>query len=235
MIQDETDSGYILASATISMIVIGALAAGLVMIAIGELRRVRAEEDWVQLRSLYESVAVLSAAELTREPEARNFRFDDAQQSFSIEGVNFEAWLEWESEKLDLNAASLGLIESRAAESASSILPVSDLVNQLTAMRSANQPLRLIGDLSFDDTRVTECLRSMFTVFGGRRRLGEAVELEGVFDRPTPGTRLRLMISEHDDHRMADIVLLMTGDRYDPARIMDWRWVRQDQINACHE
>jgi hypothetical protein len=227
------EDGYILASATISMIILGALATGIVMIAVGELRRVRAEEERVQMMLLYESVAVLTAAELTKEPDARTLRFDAAQQTLAIEGVSFDVSLEWESEKLDLNYADIDMIEAEANALLSDGADVQALRRQLEEQRSIGAPIRLIGDLSFEDARVTECLRRGFSVFGGRRRVGQGVEREGVFDRPTPGTRIRLIAAEQGQGDVADMVLLMTGDRYDPSRMMDWRWLDRDQVNAC--
>ena len=227
------EDGYILASATISMIILGALATGIVMIAVSELRRVRAEEDRVQTMLLYESVAVLTAAELTKEPDARTLRFDDAQQTLSIEGVSFDVTLEWESEKLDLNYADIDMIEAQASALLDDGAYVQALRRQLENRRNTGAPIRLIGDLSFEDARVTECLRLGFTVFGGRRRVGQGVEREGVFDRPTPGTRIRLIAAEQGQDAVVDMVLLMTGDRYDPSRMMDWRWLDRDQVNAC--
>lgn len=227
------EDGYILASATISMIILGALATGIVMIAVGELRRVRAEEERVQMMLFYESVAVLTAAELTKEPDARTLRFDDARQTLSIEGVSFDVSLEWESEKLDLNYAELDMIETQARALLQRTSDVQALMSQVETARESGTPIRLIGDLSFEDARVTECLRADFTVFGGRRRFGEGVDREGVFDRPTPGTRIRLLAAEHGQGQMADMVLLMTGDRFDPSRMMDWRLIDRGQLNAC--
>ncbi len=153
------EDGYILASATISMIILGALATGILMIAVGELRRVRAEEERVQMMLLYESVAVLTAAELTKEPDARTLRFDDARQTLSIEGVSFDVSLEWESEKLDLNYAELDMIETQAQDLLSHTSHVQALMSQVETARESGTPIRLIGDLSFEDARVTECLR----------------------------------------------------------------------------
>ena len=225
--------GYILASATISMIILGALATGIVMIAVGELRRVRAEEERVQTMLLYESVAVLTAAELSKEPDARTLRFDDARQTVSIEGVRFDVTLEWESEKLDLNYAELDMIEAQAQALLNQASDVQALMHQIEQSRQTNSPIRLIGDLSFQNARVTECLRTGFTVFGGRRRFGEGVDREGVFDRPTPGTRIRLLTAEQGQDQLADMVLLMTGDRFDPSRMMEWRLIDRGQLNAC--
>ncbi len=225
--------GYILASATISMIILGALATGIVMIAVGELRRVSAEEDRVQMMLLYESVAVLTAAELSKEPDARTLRFDDARQTVSIEGVRFDVTLEWESEKLDLNYAELDMIEAQAQTLLNQASDVQALMHQIEQSRQTNTPIRLIGDLSFQNARVTECLRKGFTVFGGRRRFGEGVDREGVFDRPTPGTRIRLLTAEQGQNQLADMVLLMTGDRFDPSRMMEWRLIDRGQLNAC--
>ena len=129
------EDGYILASATISMIILGALATGILMIAVGELRRVRAEEERVQMMLLYESVAVLTAAELTKEPDARTLRFDDARQTLSIEGVSFDVSLEWESEKLDLNYAELDMIETQAQDLLSHTSHVQALMSQVETAR----------------------------------------------------------------------------------------------------
>ena len=228
-----SDTGYILAGATLSVFVLSALAAGLAALAIGELRRVKAAEDWLVERSLYEAVVALSAAELSLEPDARTLRFDDAAETLAVEGSRFDVSLAWESEKIDLNAARLEVVESAGRAAGLADASLEALLDALAARRDDARPLRLLEDLPVEDAQRLACLRSAYTVFGGRRRLGEQVDLVGAFDRPTPGTRLAMTVRRAPDGRYAEVVVLMTGDPVDPARIQDWRWVDESSETVC--
>ena len=227
------ESGYILVTSLVSVAILGILGSALVSLALTELKRVKQEEERSRHRSLLQAAVTLAASELTKEPDARLHRFDDAQDQISIGTDTFDLKLQWESEKIDLNTADLDLIDTKAQEFGIDRSVISELISQLETYRNDNESLRLLGDLDFSAPQALECLREIFTVFGGRRFNSETISLDGVFPRPTPGTRLSIFLSQSGTNTIGHAVILMTGDPVDPHRVMDWRWIEALPQASC--
>lgn len=231
----DREDGYILASVIVAMLVLGALATGLTMVAVSELRRTRDHEQRVvDEATLYAGVA-LTAAELSLEPDTRSVRFDGGTDLLNIEGRQIEVRLAWESHKVDLNAGSLALIEAQALSSGLSADDRAMLMSRVNNLRVNQLELRLLDDIVTDGFGEPDCVRAAFTVFSGRRREAEPISMDGEFERPTPGTRIAMFLNLLPEGRAASVVVLMTGDPVDPARIQDWRWRDTRQILPCVE
>jgi hypothetical protein len=235
MSEERRDGGYILAAVLISMLVLGALATGLSLLAIHELRRVRDHETRLVEDGLLHAAVAFTAAELAREPETRSVRFDDARDTLNIDGREVAVQLAWESHKVDLNAASRDLIIDQAAVAGLVDTDRALLLSRIDNLRANHLEVRLLDDIVADGFASPGCVRAAFTVFGGRRREADPIVVEGVFDRPTPGTRIAMVVRLVPDGRVASAVVLMTGDPVDPARIQDWRWRDSRHTLPCAE
>lgn len=229
------EDGYILASVMIAMLVLGALATGLTLVAVAELRRVREHETRLVDDGLLHAAVAFTAAELAIEPDTRSVRFDDAHDVLNIDGRQVDVQLAWESHKIDLNAASRDLIVDQAEAAGLVEADRSLLLSRIDNLRANNLEVRLLDDIVADGFASPDCVRAAFTVFGGRRREADPIVLEGVFDRPTPGTRIAMIVRLVPEGRVASAVVLMTGDPVDPARIQDWRWRDSQHTLPCAE
>lgn len=218
------EEGYILASVTVVMVILSMSAAALVAASAAELRRVARLERQHDEEGLLRSAVIVAASQLVLAPHQRSLNIRDGAGVVNIEGRSVSIRVSYESDKIDLNQARLDVVRDQARNGRLSSSDISQFMAVLGEMASNDEPVRLIDDVLSDGLERPECIHSLFTVFGGRSDVGPMRDLHGEFDRPAAGSRLSITARLLDNSYGVSAVLLMTGQRTEPARIMDLRW-----------
>jgi hypothetical protein len=231
------EEGYILAGVTLTMAVLAILAAALVIASAEELRRVAHREDALQEDALLRSAILLAADQISLAPNGRTVRFENGTDTLTVEGAQVDVFLEFESDKLDLNRATPAEIRAQAERVGMSGDAVSAIQTMVEDYRGRGLQIRLVDDVMTGPAANPDCVHRAFTVFGGQAVLQPERERVGEWGRVAPGSRLAVTARMPQTGGAITAVLLMTGNPQRPCEILDWRrhaiQTEPDPIGAC--
>ncbi|MDG1417872.1 MAG: hypothetical protein P8P99_08735 [Maricaulis sp.] len=226
-----SEDGYILASVTVVMVILSMAAIALMTASTGELVRVsRMDREQVQ-QSQLRSAIVMATSQIVLAPRQRSLRLIDGRGTLNVDGTSIAIQITYESDKVDLNQAPLDVVRATAQSGGLSQGDTSAMTTALLEMTLRNEPITLVDDVLVRAIESQECVRELFTVFGGRL---DGLNVRGQstdFERPAAGSRLSVSAWLPEQNQAASAVLLITGQRTLPARTMDWRWISGEDAN----
>lgn len=235
--RDPDDSGYVLASALVALIVIAIIVTSLLTVSLQELSRVKRLERDVVIQTYLEGRLVEMAAAITSDGFNGSLG-TSSHLPASLMLENERLFFGIEEHKVDVNLSQRSVIleAGRAAD-----IPEAELVfalEQLARLRADGQSVRLVDDVVPPESLRPECFHRIFTVFGGSTN----VDLENT--RPVehslavslaPGARVWVAVSAVDSLGTTGRygVFLVTGDTN--ARVI-WLDSRPTRMGfECHE
>jgi hypothetical protein len=232
---DTGESGYILASVLAGLLSISLVAAALVSSSVDMSRRAAAAEKKAADQAALKSALIVAGSELARDVAHRKLKFVAGVEALQIAGRTVRLTVSWESDKLDINAASPADIKQSLDDRSISQSIAAQALDAVAKRRASKTPIRLVDDIARDEDTAW-CLSQALTVFGGRLKSQDSSEPTPPYvGQPAPGSHLNVLAELEGPHEIGlDVVLLMTGDPKAPVRTLDWRHTRKSPGEACH-
>lgn len=232
MIQSNED-GYILASALAALFAMSLVAATLVSLSGSALARVKRMETSTQDRYALEAAIRVAASQLAVDPRRRGLSFDDGSAAIQVGDRAIRVDATWETARMDVNRASPEDIDTALRATGLDDEARSHMLAEVRTAQSIGLPLQLLDELNLSPSLLS-CANEELTTFGGRTEFVEAQNIRAITGRPAAGARVRLDARPANGGLGRTAVLLMTGDGRDPYRVLDWRELRGDPLEACH-
>lgn len=227
------EDGYILASALAALFAMSLVAAALVAVSGSALARVKRMETSAQDRYAIESAIRLAASQLSADPRRRELSFDGGSTLINVGDQTVRVDASWETLRMDVNRASSEAIDDALRDTKLDDDDRSIILSEVRTARARGLPLQMLDSLNLPP-HLLACASEELTVFGGRTDHDAELEQQrSVSGRPTAGARIRLDARDTGGGLGRTAVLLMTGDGRDPYRVLDWRELRGEPIEAC--
>lgn len=233
--RDAKNDGYILASALGVLFATSIVAVALVGTSGEAAGRVRKAESSAALDAVLEAAVPVIASQLSLDPQSRTLDLSK-DGAFEVMDQSISYRVRWETNKLDVNSASPAALERRLADARVEAALATQAIAAIQQVRERTHAIRLLSDLGVEAS-MEQCLAEYLTVFGGKQdwdpeNMGDPIPT----GRPADGSRLSLDLTiEGSETKGLRVVVLMTGNKTTPWKVLDWMRTGRSSSEECHE
>lgn len=226
------EDGYILASTIGVLLAISIVAAALVSSSVESLSRVARSEKTAHHDLALRSALSIVLSQISIDPRRRQLEISN-DTSIPLTDQNVAVRLRWETNKLDINRASIEAIEARLEEVELDPALALRVITAIKEGRDGKINFRLVDDMNLvEDDRV--CIAPLLTVFGGRETYEAAAEAgESAIGQPAAGSRLSIDLATEGGNGLS-VVVLMTSDPLATYKVLDWRETNGNAGDECY-
>lgn len=220
----DREKGYILAGATVSMLLISLTAAALVTLAANDLRRTATLETRTEHEALLRGALRVVSNELASPPRQRSLSFNSENSGeISLEGYDLTVQVRAERQKIDLNHASEEVIRQGLNELDLPGTVSARIWETYQSLRGHSRSVELVDDVLPSIETDAECLHTHFTVFDGWHGREPRPETPDFNDTLRPGERVQITLSHPELTRTLSAVVLIVGPVEPAAETLDLR------------